>query len=372
MRKVRIKSPGYLVRLLGSAVGGVILIVLVACGSPVVDDDASPGAASSGSPSPEPSALASLSPEPSPSASPPVVREQPAPVAAPGLLKVGPAGTALASAPAGAPRGRLRAGVLVPVTELRDGWAQITTPCSLSRWMPVSEGMGLANPQVVLDPGHGGGETGAVGKGGLQEKFINLDVSNRAADVLAAGGVSALLTRTDDYRATLGFRVAVAKAVKPALLVSVHHNADPDGPLPKPGTETYYQFRSADSKRLSGLIYEEVVKDLAPLGTQFVGDRDAGAKWRLNTRGGDYYGILRQAGEAGVTAVLSELAFVSNPAEEALLNREDVRAIEAGGLARGISRYLSSGDPGSGFTTPYPREAPAGPGGGADGCVDPS
>lgn len=240
----------------------------------------------------------------------------------------------------------------------------------------MSEGIGLANPQVILDPGHGGGESGAAGKGGLSEKVINLDVVNKAADVLAANGVVALLTRTDDYRATLGFRVAVAKAVKPAVLVSVHHNADPDGPLPKPGTETYYQSKSSDSKRLSGLVYEEMVKDLSVVGAregvQFVGDTDAGAKVRLNTKGGDYYGILRQAGDAGITAVLTELAFVSNPAEEALLNRQDVRAIEGGALARGILRYRSSADPGSGFTTPYPREAPAGPGGGTSGCVDPT
>lgn len=263
----------------------------------------------------------------------------------------------------------------MPVTEVSQGWAKILTPCSLSRWMPVTEGIGLANPLVILDPGHGGGETGAVGKGGLSEKVINLAVAREAADVLAANGVVALLTRTDDYRVTLGFRVAVAKAVKPAPLVSVHHNADPDGPLPKPGTETYYQFKSVDSKRLSGLVYEEVAKDLsavgAEAGVQWVGDTDAGAKWRLNTRGGDYYGILRQAGEAGVTAVLSELAFVSNPSEEALLNRKDVQAIEGGALARGILRFRTSSDPGSGFTTPYPREAPAGPGGGAAGCVDP-
>lgn len=355
-------------RRLKRALCATTLAVLAACGS------ASPGnspsspsiSAAPETPSPEPSVSLSLSPAPI------LDPDQPVPVAAPGLLKVGPSGAGLAGAPGGPANTRLRAGVLVPVTAIENGWANITTPCSLSRWMPVDEGVGLAKPEVVLDPGHGGGEPGAVGQGGLQEKVVNMDVANKTKAALAVAGVPAHLTRTEDFRATIGFRVAVANAVKPVVLVSIHHNADPDGPLPKPGTETFYQFRSADSKRLSGIVYEEVVKDLSPLGAQWVGDTDAGAKWRLNSRGGDYYGILRQSGEAGVIAILAELAFLSNPSEEALLGREDVRAIESEALARAIVRYRSTNDPGSGFTTPYERRTPAGPGGGTAGCVDPA
>ncbi|MGH2690504.1 MAG: N-acetylmuramoyl-L-alanine amidase, partial [Actinomycetota bacterium] len=105
---------------------------------------------------------------------------------------------------------------------------------------------------------------------------------------------------------------------------------------------------------------------------RWVGDTDAGAKWRLNSSGGDYYGILRRSGELKVTAVLAELAFVSNPSEEQLLARPDVQQAEGAAVARGILRFLRTPDPGSGFTTPYPRSAPAGPGGGSRGCVDPS
>ncbi|MGQ0678617.1 MAG: N-acetylmuramoyl-L-alanine amidase family protein [Actinomycetota bacterium] len=335
------------------------LVGLVACAAPVPESVATATAPSPASASPEPS----IAPEPSPSS---------LPVAAPGLLVVGPAGAGLAGAPGGPEVGRLRAGVVLPVLELKDGWARIATPCDLSRWMPVGQGEGVPKPEVIVDPGHGGAEPGAVGGAGLLEKEVNLDVSAKTVSALAAAGVPAVLSRSGDYRATLAFRVAIAKAAQPALLVSVHHNADPDGPRDRPGTETFYQFRSPDSKRLSGLIYEEVVKDLAPLGTSWVGDTDAGAKWRLNSRGGDYYGILRLAGQDGTVAVLAELAFVSNPAEEALLSRQDVRGIEAEALARGILRYRTTADPGSGFTTPYERKVPAGPGGGSTGCVDPS
>lgn len=227
-------------------------------------------------------------------------------------------------------------------------------------------------PTVVLDPGHGGGEVGAVGPTGLEEKEINLDVANRASAILNSKGIPTLLTRTSDYRASIQFRVEVADASAAELMVSIHHNADPDGPLDRPGTETYYQYRSAGSKRLAGLVYEEVAAELAKLEVAWVGDTDAGAKWRLNSSGGDYYGILRRSGEAGVTTALAELAFVSNPVEEEILRREEVRQLEAAALVRAIERYLGSQDPGSGFTTPYPRTAPAGPGGGTRGCVDPA
>ncbi len=353
----------------------VLLLVLTLAGCATED----PGPASSATSSPGPSPFEAASPPASPTPSPQAVPspteiavEPPGALAAPGVLEVGPDGTTLASAPGGRAAGRLRSGVLVPFSSVKDGWAKITTPCELSRWMPVESGGRLAKPAVVLDPGHGGDEAGVTGPTGLLEKELNLDVASRAAALLNAQGVPAMLTRTSDYRASLPFRVSVADSSSADLMISIHHNADPDGPRPAPGTETYYQFKSPASKRLAGLIYEETVPALAALGVGWVGDTDAGAKWRLGSSGADYYGILRRSGSAGVTTVLAELAFVSNPAEEQVLRRDDVRQLEAAAIARAVQRYLGSKDPGSGFTTPYPRTAPAGPGGGTKGCVDPA
>lgn len=223
----------------------------------------------------------------------------------------------------------------------------------------------------MLDPGHGGIEPGAVGPGGLAEKEVNLDVSLRAAALLRAEGVQVALTRSDDTCASLGWRVRFAASRGARLLVSIHHNADPDGPREGPGSETYHQYRSADSKRLAGLAYEEAFAALVPFGVAWVGDTDAGAKWRRNDAGTDYYGILRMAASHGLVATLLELAFVSNAPEEALLRREDVRAAEAGAVARAVLRYLRTPDPGSGFTTPYPRPSSGGPSR-PSACVDPS
>jgi N-acetylmuramoyl-L-alanine amidase len=288
------------------------------------------------------------------------------------VLVVGSAGVRLRSAPGGHPGGGIRSGVVLPIQALAGSDARILTPCERTAWVPLESGSVVQEATVVLDPGHGGGETGAVGPYGLTEKAVNLAVAQATAAALRAEGVTVVLTRSQDYRATLAFRAALAAAVKPAVMVSIHHNAEPDGPLDHPGTETYYQFHSAESKRLAGLLLEEARAALTPYGAQWVGDTDAGAKWRLNSSGGDYYSILRRPGEMKITAALAELAFVSNPSEEALLGRSDIQQVEGAAVARGILRFLRTPDPGGGFTTPYPRQAPAGSGGGRGGCVDPS
>ncbi|MGQ0830632.1 MAG: N-acetylmuramoyl-L-alanine amidase family protein [Microthrixaceae bacterium] len=230
-------------------------------------------------------------------------------------------------------------------------------------------GTALAGATVVLDPGHGGDEPGAVGPGGATEKDVNLAIAKEAKRQLEAQGATVVLTRTGDYRITLASRTAIAKALHPVLFLSIHHNAAPDEHRATPGAETYRQIASADSKRASGLIYEELVAAFSRYDVDWVADRDAGAKYRLRGDGTDYYGILH--GSAGVTAVLSEAAFISNPPEEALLVDPAFQAVEAGAFTRAIVRYVTTTDPGSGFLEPYPRTEPAGSGGGAAGCVDP-
>ena len=249
-----------------------------------------------------------------------------------------------------------------------DGSWRVTTPCG--RTAHTTKGTPLGSVHVVLDAGHGGNEPGAVGPGGLQEKELNLAVVQEAKAALEREGVTVVLTRSGDYRMSLGTRARVVHAAKPNAFVSVHHNAEPDGPFPRPGSETYYQVASPDSKRLSGLLYEEIVKALSQYQVPWVADTDAGAKYRKNDKGEDYYGILRHT--AGVTASLAELGFISSAPEEELYRRADVRKVEGEAVARGIIRYLTTKDPGSGFTEPYPRSSPAGSGGGpSPSCVDP-
>jgi N-acetylmuramoyl-L-alanine amidase len=259
-------------------------------------------------------------------------------------------------------------GVILPVRGVAGPTTyRATSPCGDE---VIVAGAVVDPADVVLDPGHGGDESGALGPGGTREKDVNLAVAQAAQRALEDHGLRTVLTRTGDYRTTLASRAAVAKALSPKVFLSIHHNAEPDGPRPAgPGSETYRQIASPESKRLSGLVYEEVVKAFSAFKIAWVADTDAGAKYRAAGDGGDYYGVLRRT--AGIPAVLSEAAFITNPPEEALLRTPAFQAVEGQALARAVERFLETSDPGSGFVEPYPRTAPAGPGGGADGCVDP-
>ena len=300
-------------------------------------------------------------------------------VAASGAFIAGDKGAALAEVPGGTVIRRIRAGVAMAVDAIDRGWAHVITPCENRLWVKVADGRIEKTADIVIDAGHGGPESGAVGPAGLTEKELNLAVAQMTVEALAADGVTAVLARTGDYRQTLGSRVAVATAMQPRGFVSIHHNAAPDEHRATPGTETYYQTgkdvpadRKAASKRLAGLIYEEVFKALSAYQADWAADRDAGTKYRLGDSGNDYYGVLRISALGGVVGSLIELAFVTNPSEEALLQRDDVRRVEAAAVARGIVRFLRTSDPGSGFIEPYPRTEPAGGGGGPQGCVDPT
>ncbi len=259
-------------------------------------------------------------------------------------------------------------GVVVPVLGREGDALVVGTPCE--RTALLASGTPVLEAQVVIDAGHGGPEPGAVGPSGLTETEINLAIAEHTKAALEARGISAVLTRTGEYRMTLEARARVVRALGPGLFVSIHHNAEPDGPFPRPGSETYYQVASAESKRAAGLLYEELIATFSQYEADWTGDTDAGAKYRRGSSGDDYYGILRRT--QGTPAVLSEALFVSNPSEEALLARDDVRRAEADALARAAERFLTTDDPGSGFTEPYPRDAPAGGGGGrSPECVDP-
>lgn len=258
-------------------------------------------------------------------------------------------------------------GVVLAVVSAADGGRFVAqSPCGNR---VTVFGAPLSGATVVLDPGHGGDEPGAVGPGGAKEKDVNLAIAVETKRQLETQGATVVLTRTGDYRITLASRAAIAQALHPTVFISIHHNAEPDEHRATSGAEIYYQIASADSKRASGLIHEELLDAFSAYGIDWVADRDAGAKYRLRSNGGDYYGILHRT--AGLAAVLSEAAFISNPPEEALLVDPAFQAVEAGAFTRAVIRYVTTADPGSGFVEPYPRTAPAGSGGGASGCTDP-
>lgn len=260
-------------------------------------------------------------------------------------------------------------GLVVEILGGAPGAWRVRTPCNEEA--VVTDGKPISRADVVIDPGHGGEETGAVGDNGLTEKDLNLAVAEQAIQALEDRGFAAVLTRTADYRVTVASRVAIAVALSPEAFISVHHNGDPNGHSEQPGTETFYQANSSDSRRLGGLIYEEVLSGFSQWPeTSWHGNVDAGAKYRLDDQGEDFFGVLRLTGD--VISVMSEGLFLSAGPEEAeLLARTDVQQAEGNAIAEAFNRFHSTDDPGVGYVEPIPRGDSDGGGGGEAGCVDP-
>ncbi|MBI5379228.1 MAG: N-acetylmuramoyl-L-alanine amidase [Nitrospirae bacterium] len=123
---------------------------------------------------------------------------------------------------------------------------------------PKKESSASGGWTVVLDPGHGGEETGGVGPGGLKEKDLALDLTQRLQKALVKRGYRVVLTRTGDYAVASRDRAAIAATHRPRLFLSLHAGG---GMLPRPrGVEVFFLdrgrsdgLRTAPDPRASGL-----------------------------------------------------------------------------------------------------------------------
>jgi N-acetylmuramoyl-L-alanine amidase len=259
-------------------------------------------------------------------------------------------------------------GVVAPVREQRDdGWA-VVTPCG--KEAEVDDGEPVTGAHVVVDPGHGGSESGAVAENGLYEAALNLDVARELERILEADGMQVTLTRYADYRLPIATRADIVNALHPSLFVSIHHNGGEAATRDTPGTEVYFQVADEQSRRLAGLVWEEVTETLSTHDVAWRGGSDAGAIYRTNRDGGDFYGVLRRT--AGVPSVLVEAAYLSNPVEAELLADEQVQTAEAQAIADAIERWFLTDDPGSGFMEPLFRGYGSSGGGTFANCKDPA
>jgi N-acetylmuramoyl-L-alanine amidase len=257
----------------------------------------------------------------------------------------------------------LQPGVLLPVYERKGDFYKVFTPNERLGWVHASKARtypkvarrakSLREATIVIDPGHGGHLPGAKGPTGLTEMAVNLDIASRVAEELSVARV--FMTRAGGH-AGLAYRSSLANRLNADAFISLHNNALPDRVNSKtPGSETYYQQRSKGSKRLAGLIYEEIAKAFARYKILWGRDPFAGAKYRVGDGGHDYYAVLRRT---LVPAVIVEGMFITNRPEEGLLRRADVKETYAEAVARAVRRYFETGDTGSGFQDPYAKPTP--------------
>jgi N-acetylmuramoyl-L-alanine amidase len=178
---------------------------------------------------------------------------------------------------------------------------------------------------VMIDPGHGGKDSGAIGLGGLREVDVILPIAKRVASILESRGYATKLTRDSDYFVGLDDRVDMANRYDATIFVSIHANSI-DGRPDVNGLETYYY--GSEGAKLAEVVHRNVLSAVTQRGF-YLGDR--------NIRSARFL-VLRKS---RIPAILVETGYLTNEAEVARLRRDDYRAVEAEGIAKGIMEYLS-------------------------------
>ncbi|MEX2251060.1 MAG: N-acetylmuramoyl-L-alanine amidase [Acidimicrobiia bacterium] len=259
-------------------------------------------------------------------------------------------------------------GVVVAILDRGATGFVVTTPCGNTA--TIGNGEPVGGVAVVLDPGHGGPiDSGAVGANGVREADVNLTVALATERLLVERGISVILTRTADYAVRIGVRSQLADDLGTEIMVSIHHNAPTPGPSTVPGTEIFIQSDSERSRRLGGLIWEQVVNGLSGMnGVEWSGADDSGVLRVLNTKGEDAYGMVRLP---ETVSVLAELAYISSPSEAEMMATAEYVETAADALANAIQTYLEANDLGAGYVD-EPRVFNPLPGISADVCEDPA
>ena len=224
-------------------------------------------------------------------------------------------------------------------------------------------GLGYRVNRIAIDPGHGGFDSGAVGKNGLQEKNVTLDLARRLHQYLEGNGqVRSFLTRTGDYYVPLSERTVIANQYRADLFVSIHINANKNRNAH--GSATYFcseKASSAEAARVASLEnavlsydekrqrksnYIDIERILSAFGQKLnwkeSGNFAVGFQERFKrelpfkSRGihSANFFVLRKA---KMPAILLEAGFISNPGEEALLAQAEFRAKIVSAIAWGIA-----------------------------------
>ncbi|MCU1271644.1 MAG: N-acetylmuramoyl-L-alanine amidase [Acidobacteriaceae bacterium] len=254
-------------------------------------------------------------------------------------------------------------------TQLRKGRTQTASARPLREAQPTSDGdrslirtLGLRIGKIVIDPGHGGHDTGTIGPDGLLEKELVLEVSRRLGKLLAARlGAEVAFTRRDDTFIPLETRTSIANQEQADLFVSVHANSsrDPDAR----GVETYYLNFTSSPEALEVAARENAASDKSIHELQDLVKKIAlkekieeSREFASDVQGALHSGLAaRNPGErnrgvkkapfvvligANMPSILAEISFLSNPTDERRLRTPEYRQRIAESLYRGIARYV--------------------------------
>ena len=174
---------------------------------------------------------------------------------------------------------------------------------------------------VIIDPGHGGKDSGAIGIGGVLEKDVILPISKRITEVLERNGIQVIMTRDSDYFVTLPGRVTMAERANADVFVSIHANSAGANRPEVSGLETYHYDSGL---RLAQIVHSKILQSLN------VRDR--------NVRKARFY-VLRKT---SMPSILVETGFLTGRDDAAKLRTSAYQNQMADAIAQGILQYLKS------------------------------
>jgi N-acetylmuramoyl-L-alanine amidase len=229
----------------------------------------------------------------------------------------------------------------------------------------LTRALGLKISRIVIDPGHGGHDTGTIGPHGLMEKDLCLDVALRLGHLIEdkLPGAEVVYTRKDDTFIPLEQRTAMANDAKADLFISIHANSSHDHAAR--GIETYYLNFATSEESMEVATREnalsqtslhdlqDIIKKIArnekiEESKELASDIQDSLTHRLQTvsqrqknRGVKKAPFVVLIG-ANMPSVLTEISFISNPNDEKLLRKGDQRQRVADGLYHGIAAYLDN------------------------------
>jgi N-acetylmuramoyl-L-alanine amidase len=239
-----------------------------------------------------------------------------------------------------------------------------TTPPVAADARTLTRVLGLKIGRIVIDPGHGGHDTGTVGPHGLREKDLVLDVGLRLSKLLEEkAGAEVIMTRSDDTFVPLEERTALANQKDADLFVSIHANASRDASAR--GVETYYLNFTSDPHalevaarenaaseesvhQLQDLVKKIVLTEKIKESQVFADDVQHAVYGRLIKAGGGQgnRGVKRAPFVvligANMPSILAEISFLTNPYDERQLRKPEYRQRIAEALYQGIYQYVSA------------------------------
>ncbi|MDG5470914.1 SH3 domain-containing protein [Jeotgalibacillus sp. ET6] len=184
--------------------------------------------------------------------------------------------------------------------------------------VPDPPAASIEEATIIIDAGHGGRDSGAVGASGSYEKSLTLRTAEILYHKLSSTGANVIMTRQDDRYIDLHTRVASSQQNDADLFISIHYDAIDDRSIR--GFTTYYY---------------------GDMDHPFAQSVHAGLQDQLNLRDrGVHFGNYLVLRENSIPAILLELGYLSNPSEEAVINNDQFREIAATGIYNGVVDYF--------------------------------